>query len=220
MRGGQGHHLAAIDRDPRGTQLRQLAGCQTTATSGQQHHIVAPPTHQNRHVHRSLIVGQHCQRLIADLPATAERTVEHRTSPQLSQSGHRRQPILHAHGQQHSFRPLAGTVSKLDFESSVPTLGGQHLAAANFDARIPFQLFPAQLIELCGRTTVVPACRWRRCQAALPCTQVITDRRSGSPDAPTPHRRDRTRRSTAKPGRGAAGTGWPDRRPARAAEAS
>jgi len=65
---------------------------------------------------RSITVGQHCQRLIADLPAVAERTVKHRTPPQLS---------------------------------------GEHLAPANLDARMPFQLIPAQLVELCGRATIV-----------------------------------------------------------------
>src|ERR1700752_2573246 len=106
-------------------------------------------------MHCPLTVRQYRQRLIANLPAVAERAVERRPPPQLREPGQRRRPVLHASGQQHPTRAFTPTVGQFQFEHIAGTLARHHLNGPYFDGRVGGNLPPPGLVQLARRAAVV-----------------------------------------------------------------
>src|SRR5438270_9471307 len=106
-------------------------------------------------MHCPLTVRQYRQRLIANLPAVAERAVERRPPPQLREPGQRRRPVLHASGQQHPTRAFTPTVGQFQFEHIAGTLTRHHLNGPHFDGRVGGNLPPPGLVQLARRSAVV-----------------------------------------------------------------
>src|ERR1700756_1845744 len=106
-------------------------------------------------MHCPLTVRQYRQRLIANLPAVAERAVERRPPPQLREPGQRRRSVLHASGQQHPTRAFTPTVGQFQFEHIAGTLTRHHLTGPYFDGRVGGNLAPPGLVQLARRSAVV-----------------------------------------------------------------
>ena len=80
-------NLPLVDGYPGNVESGAVVVAEVGRATGQQHHVVAPPPQQGRHVHGTLPLREHGQRLVANLPAVAERAVEHGAPPQRRQPG-------------------------------------------------------------------------------------------------------------------------------------
>ena len=80
-------HRPLFDRDARRRQPQKVIVVEAGRAVGEQHDVIAPPAQQQRGVHGLLAAGQHRQRLTPNLPAVAERAMEHRSAPQLNKPG-------------------------------------------------------------------------------------------------------------------------------------
>lgn len=68
---------------PRRAQPLDVLGVNLGGPVGEQRHIVAPETQQERPPHTRGTPVEYTERPVADLPAMAERAVEHRATPPL-----------------------------------------------------------------------------------------------------------------------------------------
>ena len=62
--------------------------------------------------------GQNCERLLAQLPAEAERAVHDVTAPAFPQAGNIGVLVDQARGNQHPARPATGAAGQGDFEAA------------------------------------------------------------------------------------------------------
>ena len=131
-------HRPLVDRDPRRRQPQTVIVVEAGRAVGEQHDVIAPSPQQQRGMHGLLAARQHRQRLIPNLPAVAERAMEHRPAPQLGKPRQRRRAVIHAGGQQHPSRPLPVAVAEFQLEDVGHALACHHLArcaVARWDMR-------------------------------------------------------------------------------------
>ena len=87
VRAAQPGDRALVDRDPRRAQPLGVLRVELGGPVGEQRHVVAPDAQQKRSVDTRLAPVEHSERLVADLPAVAERAMEHRAAPPLHDPG-------------------------------------------------------------------------------------------------------------------------------------
>ena len=95
------------------------------------------------------------ERPVADLPAVAERAVEHRPPEAFGQAGDVGVAVVHAGGEQDPARHDAGAVGQVEHEPRLAAAAVHHLAGAHLDARVAGQLGAAIRVEVGRRPAVV-----------------------------------------------------------------
>ena len=87
-----------------------------------------------------LVLGQHGERLVADLPAVAERAVEDGVAPQRREPGDVRRAVLHPGGEEDRAGTLGRAARELEREALA---GGGDGVAAQLDGVVGLQLLAA-----------------------------------------------------------------------------
>ena len=150
----QGRHQAGHHRHPGCREPREV-GVGRRHVVGQQHHPVGEPAEQHRLVRGHRSGGEHADPLVADLPAVAERAVQHLVAPPLGHARHVGQVVLQPGRDQQPPAVDDGAVLEVDLEAAVGAAGADGAAAA-YLAAVGHQVGPA-LLEQCERGGALPA---------------------------------------------------------------
>ena len=151
----QARDRALVDGHAGGPQPVGVLRLELGGPVGEQRHVVRPGPQQEGAEHAGLAPVEDAQRPLPDLPAVAERAVEHRSAEPLGEAGQLGVPVVHAGGQQDAPGRLPAAVREVEHEARLGPGAGDDLALAHLDGRVGRELGPPGGVQVGGRPAVV-----------------------------------------------------------------